>query len=246
MADQGQWKVHPSRTSRKMTGFRTALGLHPLAPIDETHDTAEHQDLLWSRIPLSASLSPSFLELWCWFCSAMAALPRSASRNTSAPGGNGFGDYQSISWGWGLGVVGFGSTESQTLFALTTNYRCEETVVFLFTVKVVATVPPMVSDLQTDVEEIVGWLIPVKFASPIIASVVDDGTPAVQLLAVDQLVLVVPFQLVCAVNCVMEKMKRMIANKDKYSCLIKIWIWISEITSFPKSFLIQIMFKRKI
>jgi len=24
---------------------------------------------------------------------------------TSAPGGNGFGDYQSISWGWGLGVM---------------------------------------------------------------------------------------------------------------------------------------------
>lgn len=24
---------------------------------------------------------------------------------TSAPGGNGFGNYQSISWGWGLGVM---------------------------------------------------------------------------------------------------------------------------------------------
>ena len=24
---------------------------------------------------------------------------------TSAPGGNGFGDYQSINWGWALGVM---------------------------------------------------------------------------------------------------------------------------------------------
>ena len=41
-------------------------------------------------------------------------------------------------------------------------------------------------------------MAPVKFASPIIASVVEVGTPAVQLVAVAQLVLVVPFQLVCA------------------------------------------------
>jgi aquaglyceroporin related protein len=45
--------LETTRTSRKMTSFRSALGLHPLAPIDETHDTAPHQDLLWSKIRLA-------------------------------------------------------------------------------------------------------------------------------------------------------------------------------------------------
>jgi len=59
-------------------------------------------------------------------------------------------------------------------------------------------VPPTVSDLQVAVADIVGWLTPVKLASPIIASTVDVGTPAVQFDAVPQAVLVVPFQLVWA------------------------------------------------
>jgi len=42
-----------AKTSHNLTGLRTALGLHPLAPIDETHDEAPHQDLLWSRIRLT-------------------------------------------------------------------------------------------------------------------------------------------------------------------------------------------------
>lgn len=29
------------------------MGLHPNAPIDESHDLAPHQDLLWSRIRLA-------------------------------------------------------------------------------------------------------------------------------------------------------------------------------------------------
>ena len=70
---------------------------------------------------------------------------------------------------------------------------------FLESVRIVVTTPPIVNDLQFEVLEIVGWLIPVKLASPMIASAEDVGTPAVQLLAVDQLVLVVPFQLVWAI-----------------------------------------------
>jgi hypothetical protein len=42
----------------------------------------------------------------------------------------------------------------------------------------------------------VGWKNPVKLASPMMASTVAVGTPAVQLLAVLHAVLVVPFQLV--------------------------------------------------
>ena len=48
--------------------------------------------------------------------------------------------------------------------------------------------------LQTDFEVIEGWFAPVKFASPMMASTVAVGTPAVQLAAWLQEVLVVPRQ----------------------------------------------------
>jgi hypothetical protein len=64
------------------------------------------------------------------------------------------------------------------------------------TVKVVAFVPPIVRLRQVEVAPIDGWFAPVKFASPKMALVVAVGTPFVQLLAVLQAVLVVPFQLV--------------------------------------------------
>jgi aquaglyceroporin related protein len=41
------------KTSHSLEKTRGVLGLHPKAPIDETHDEAEHQDLLWSRIRLT-------------------------------------------------------------------------------------------------------------------------------------------------------------------------------------------------
>jgi aquaglyceroporin related protein len=100
--------LETTRTSRKMTGFRTALGLHPVAPIDETHDTAPHQDLLWSRIrltlrePFSEFLGVMILVL---FGNGSVAQVLLSTGNTSAPGGAGYGNYQSISWGWGLGVM---------------------------------------------------------------------------------------------------------------------------------------------
>jgi hypothetical protein len=74
-----------------------------------------------------------------------------------------------------------------------------DTVVPLLIVKLDAFVPPIVRDLQVAEFEIVGWLTPVKLASPIMASTVAVGTPAVQLLALLQLVLTVPFQLVWAI-----------------------------------------------
>ena len=74
--------------------------------------------------------------------------------------------------------------------------RFPDTVRFLLTDSSDATDPPSVKDLQTAVAPIVGWLPPVKLASPIIASTVEVGTPLLQLDAVAQLVLVVPFQLV--------------------------------------------------
>ena len=121
-------RLHSTKTSRRMTGFRTALGLHPMAPIDETHDTAPHQDLLWSRIrlvlrePFSEFLGTMILVL---FGNGSVAQVLLSTGNTSAPGGDGFGNYQSISWGWGLGVVRSSRMSSTHGFAiLTISCRC--------------------------------------------------------------------------------------------------------------------------
>lgn len=79
-----------------------------------------------------------------------------------------------------------------------------ETVVVLLIVSAAVTAPPRVNDLHTAVADIVGWLTPVKFASPIIASVVAVGTPFVQFVARAQLVLIVPFQLVCENDAILH------------------------------------------
>jgi hypothetical protein len=64
----------------------------------------------------------------------------------------------------------------------------------LFTVRTETFVAaPMVSDLHEAGELILGWCVPVKLASPMIAGTVDVGTPFVQFPAVPQLVLAVPF-----------------------------------------------------
>src|SRR5690242_17668437 len=97
-----------------------------------------------------------------------------------------------------------------------------ETVVLLLTVRVALTAPPTVRDLQVAVDEMVGWLTPVKLASPIMASTVGVGTPAVQLAAVDQFVLVVPFQLVCADAATPEMMSNVL-KKNWYRFFIKVY-----------------------
>jgi hypothetical protein len=56
--------------------------------------------------------------------------------------------------------------------------------------------PPTVSERQLEVAETDGWKVPVKLASPTIASTVAVGTPLVQLAAVAHAVLEVPRQLV--------------------------------------------------
>jgi aquaglyceroporin related protein len=49
----GAQTLSTQKTSHRVHGLRSKLGLQPLAPVDEEHDLAEHQDLLWSRIRLA-------------------------------------------------------------------------------------------------------------------------------------------------------------------------------------------------
>jgi aquaglyceroporin related protein len=88
-----------SSTLRKT---RSALGLHPDAPIDEDHDVEERQKLLWSKIRIT--FREPFAEFWGTLIMVMlgdgsVAQVLLSTGQTTAPGGNGFGAYQSISWG---------------------------------------------------------------------------------------------------------------------------------------------------
>ena len=97
-----------NRTSSTVHKARRALGLHPQVPIDEEHDTAEHADLRWTKLRavLKEPLAEFFgVMVMVSFGDGSVAQVLLSAGQTSAPGGNGFGDYQSISWGWGLGVM---------------------------------------------------------------------------------------------------------------------------------------------
>ena len=88
-----------------MSSVRSYMGLKPEAPIDEEHEELEHHELLWSRIRLA--LREPFAEFFGTFIMvlfgdgsvAQVLLSASNSTSTIAPGMDGYGNYQSISWG---------------------------------------------------------------------------------------------------------------------------------------------------
>ena len=88
-----------------MSSVRSHIGLKPEAPIDEEHEELKHHDLLWSRIRLA--LREPFAEFFGTFImvlfgdGSVAQVLLSAGNTTStlAPGMDGYGNYQSISWG---------------------------------------------------------------------------------------------------------------------------------------------------
>ena len=88
-----------------MSSVRSYVGLKPEAPIDEEHEELEHHGLLWSRVRLA--LREPFAEFFGTFImvlfgdGAVAQVLLSAGNSTStiAPGMDGYGNYQSISWG---------------------------------------------------------------------------------------------------------------------------------------------------
>ncbi|CAL8578236.1 glycerol channel [Xanthoria parietina] len=99
--------VAPSKV-RRVSTVRSRFGLQPNAPLDEEHQDLDHHELLWSRIRLA--MREPFAEFFGTFImvlfgdGSVAQVLLSAGLE-AAPGGNGFGEYQSISWGWGLGVM---------------------------------------------------------------------------------------------------------------------------------------------
>lgn len=104
----GHSELSTQRTSSSAQRTRSVLGLHPQAPIDEEHDLGPQSELLWSRIRIV--LREPFAEFWgvaimVMFGDGSVAQVLLSTGQTTAPGGNGFGSYQSINWGWGLGVM---------------------------------------------------------------------------------------------------------------------------------------------
>ena len=93
------------RRANTMSSVRSYIGLKPEAPIDEEHEELEHHELLWSRIRLA--LREPFAEFFGTFImvlfgdGSVAQVLLSAGNTTStiAPGMDGYGSYQSISWG---------------------------------------------------------------------------------------------------------------------------------------------------
>jgi len=96
------------KTSSSVARHRTRLGLMPSAPIDEEHDLAEHSDWWWPRVRMA--LREPFAEFFGVFImvlfgdGSVTQVLLSAGQK-SAPGGNGYGAYNAISWGWGTGVM---------------------------------------------------------------------------------------------------------------------------------------------
>jgi len=97
-----------TKTSSRLHSTRQTLGLNPQAPVDEDHDLNPHSDLWWSkvRLALREPLAEFFgVFIMVLFGDGSVAQVLLSAGEKSAPGGNGFGNYQSISWGWGLGVM---------------------------------------------------------------------------------------------------------------------------------------------
>jgi aquaglyceroporin related protein len=96
-------ELSPHRTSSSAQKTRSSLGLHPHAPIDEEHDQGPQSELLWPRI--RTVLREPFAEFWgvaimVMFGDGSVAQVLLSTGQTTAPGGMGFGAYQSINWGW--------------------------------------------------------------------------------------------------------------------------------------------------
>lgn len=89
-----------------LQNVRAKIGLQEDAPILEGHEV--HHNLAWSsvRVVLREPFAEFFgVFIMILFGNGSVAQVLLSTGQTTAPGGDGFGSYQSISWGWGLGVM---------------------------------------------------------------------------------------------------------------------------------------------
>lgn len=89
-----------------LSSFRTKIGLERENPIIEDH--LAHSNLPWSSV--RTVFREPFAEFFGTFIMVLfgdgsVAQVLLSTGQITAPGGNGFGNYQSISWCWGLGVM---------------------------------------------------------------------------------------------------------------------------------------------
>ncbi|KAK6003280.1 hypothetical protein QM012_001125 [Aureobasidium pullulans] len=102
--------IHTTTSSSQGLQFTRSklLGLHPHAPIAEEHDATKYSSLWWSKVRLA--LREPFAEFFgvmilVLFGDGSIAQVLLGAGDKTAPGGNGYGSYQSISWGWAIGVM---------------------------------------------------------------------------------------------------------------------------------------------
>jgi aquaglyceroporin related protein, other eukaryote len=103
-ADQAEYspaKIEATNSSGPYP-IRSTLGLHEKPPVHEDHEDRIHHQLLWSRIRLT--LREPFAEFWgtaimVFFGDGSVAQVLLSAGSKVAPGANGYGPYQSISWG---------------------------------------------------------------------------------------------------------------------------------------------------
>ncbi|CZT53017.1 related to aquaporin-9 [Rhynchosporium secalis] len=97
---------HQVDREHTVSTLRTKIGLSADAPIVDDHNV--HSHLRWSSVrvmmrePFAEFLGTFVMIL---FGNGSVAQVLLSTGQTGAPGGSGFGSYQSISWGWGLGVM---------------------------------------------------------------------------------------------------------------------------------------------
>lgn len=100
--------VKRRNTSHTVRRHRRWLGLHPTAPIVAEHDAGEHAELPWSRVrvALKEPLAEFFgvMIMILFGCGSVAQVTLSQGQD-SIPGVGANGNYQSISWCWGIGVM---------------------------------------------------------------------------------------------------------------------------------------------
>ncbi|KFY37909.1 hypothetical protein V495_06868 [Pseudogymnoascus sp. VKM F-4514 (FW-929)] len=88
-----------------ISNLRESVGLPDELPIAEQHEETEHFNWptfrLIFREPLAEFFGTFVLLL---FGNGSVAQVLLSGRQASAPGGDGYGSYQSINWGWGVGI----------------------------------------------------------------------------------------------------------------------------------------------